>query len=133
MTVQNKLKIITTNLIIFLLLFGTITLNKELIRPAANGKPIIETLTGCFPNFIAAYLISLTATAGLLIKKPNNARLLFCIFCFLVFAGLSLEEIRPMWGASTHFDSFDIIASAAGSLLALLTFEIITSRQKQHS
>ena len=133
MTAQNKLKIVATNLVLFLLLFGSVALNKELIRPAANGKPIIETMTDCFPNFIAAYLISLTAMAGLLIKKPNNTRLLFSIFCFLVFAGLSLEEIRPMWGASTHFDSFDIIASAAGALLALLTFEIITSRPKQHS
>jgi len=30
-----------------------------------------------------------------------------------------------MWGASTHFDIYDIVASALGSALAILTYELI--------
>jgi len=36
-----------------------------------------------------------------------------------------IEELTPMWGASTHYDSFDIIASGIGSLIAIITFELL--------
>ncbi len=35
-----------------------------------------------------------------------------------------------MWGASTQYDLFDILASGIGSILAIMTFELITIRRK---
>ena len=43
----------------------------------------------------------------------------------LVFLILTVEEIHPMWGASTQYDLFDILASAVGSVFEILTFELI--------
>jgi len=43
---------------------------------------------------------------------------------------LTIEEFKPMWGASTHYDSFDIFASGLGSLLAILTFELVVLKRK---
>jgi hypothetical protein len=38
-----------------------------------------------------------------------------------------------MWGASTQYDLFDILASAVGALFAMLTFEIIIHwRKRKH-
>ncbi|GAG53255.1 unnamed protein product, partial [marine sediment metagenome] len=48
----------------------------------------------------------------------------------LVFAILTIEEFKPIWGASTHYDSFDIFASGLGSLLAVLTFELVVLKRK---
>ena len=36
----------------------------------------------------------------------------------------------PMWGASTQYDLFDIIASGIGSLLAIAIFELIALKRK---
>ncbi len=46
----------------------------------------------------------------------------------LVFIILTIEELKPMWGASTQYDLFDILASGLGSLLAILTFEIFIGK-----
>ena len=67
-----------------------------------------------------------------MIRKLKFGRLIIYIGSLVVFIILTLEELNPMWGASTHYDSFDIIASGMGSLLAILTFELIvlTRRNK---
>ena len=44
---------------------------------------------------------------------------------------LTIEEFKPIWGASTHYDPWDIVASGVGSTLAILTFEISTSIRKK--
>jgi len=49
---------------------------------------------------------------------------------FLVFAVLTTEEVFPLFGASTQYDIFDIIANGVGALLAILTFEIIKLNKK---
>ncbi len=43
----------------------------------------------------------------------------------IVFLVLAIEEVKPMWGASTHFDTYDIVASALGSAMAILTYELL--------
>jgi hypothetical protein len=48
----------------------------------------------------------------------------------IVFLILTIEEFNPIWGASTHFDSYDILASGLGSALAILFFEIICKRKQ---
>jgi len=35
-----------------------------------------------------------------------------------------------MWGASTYYDSFYILASGVGALLSILTFELIVWKKK---
>ena len=44
---------------------------------------------------------------------------------------LTAEEIYQIWGASTQYDLFDILASAVGCLLAILTFELIINWRKR--
>ena len=67
---------------------------------------------------------------GIVIRKLKHERLIAYISSILVFVILTIEELKPMWGASTHYDLFDIIASGIGSLLAITIFEIIVSRRK---
>jgi len=125
MNCKNKLRIVGINLLLFALLFGLVSLNKDFFRPASNHLPFIRILTGCFPNFIAAYIISFAIVNAVLMRKPKYGRLMVFIGSFLVFAILTLEESKPMWGASTSYDAYDILASGVGALLAILTFELL--------
>jgi glycopeptide antibiotics resistance protein len=108
-----------------------ITINKEHLRPAAQDHPFCQVITGCFPNFIAAYLISLAMVVGMLVRKPRYSRIIVYSISLLIFCVLALEEIKPMWGASEHYDIFDIIASGLGSVLAIFTYEIASSVRNQ--
>jgi len=127
---KSKLKIIGINLLLFALLFGLVSLNKGFFRPILNHILFFEILTGCFPNFVAAYIISLAFVNAILIRKPKYGRMFVFISSLLVFVILTIEELKPMWGASTHYDSYDILASGIGSLLSILTFELITLKRK---
>lgn len=127
---NNRKKVIVINSLLIAILFGLVSLNKELIRPELTNIPYANTLTGCFPNFIAAYLISLAFVNAVLIRKPKFGRLIVFASSFIVFFILTIEELKPMWGASTHYDIYDILASGLGSLLAILTFELIYIKQK---
>jgi len=122
---KTALRIIGINLILFALLYGLITLNKEVLRPEFNQIQFISILTGSFPNFIAAYLISLGFVNAVLMRKPQNGRLIVYVSSVLVFIILAVEEIHPIWGASTYYDPFDIGASGLGSILSIVTFELI--------
>lgn len=128
---NSKQKIIIINFFLFALLFGLVSLNKEVLRPLYSHLPFAGILTGSFPNFIAAYIISLAFINAVLVKKPKYSRLILYISSFLVFMVLTVEELKPMWGASTHYDSFDILASGLGSILAILTFELIVLKKKK--
>jgi hypothetical protein len=131
---ENR-KYIAVNLILFAILYLSVTFNKEFIRPVYGNLPIIGIITGSFPNFIAACIISLFPVSPIISKKINikKARIIVYAFSTLVFLILTAEEIHPMWGASTQYDLFDILASAVGSLLAILTFEIVINwRKRKH-
>ena len=124
---KSRTRIIGLNLFIIAALFGLVSLNKEVLRPMSIHSEFASTLTGCFPNFIAAYLISLAFVNAALSKQSKNSRLIVILSSTVIFIILSVEELRPMWGASTHYDPWDIAASGVGSLLAILTFELITT------
>ena len=125
MNINDKKKAIAVNAILFAALFGLISLNKEILRPALNNSSLLKILTGCFPNFIAAFLISLASVSSVLIRKFNHGRLFVYTYSLIVFVILTIEELEPMWGASTYYDTFDIIASGVGSTLAVFTFELL--------
>jgi hypothetical protein len=125
-----KRKIIIFNAVLFAFLFGLISLNKKFIRPSFRNTPFVGALAGCFPNFLAALIISLAPMFAVLTRKPKHGRLIVYLVSVFVFAGLTLEELVPMWGASTHYDPLDILASGIGSLLAIVTFELVTLRRK---
>ncbi|NQU68712.1 MAG: hypothetical protein HQ510_12280 [Candidatus Marinimicrobia bacterium] len=125
MIINNRKKVIAINAILFAALFSLISLNKEILRPALNNSSLLKILTGCFPNFIAAYLISLASVSAVLIRKFKHGRLFVYTFSIAVFAILMIEELKPMWGASTHYDTFDIIASAVGSIITIITYELL--------
>lgn len=124
MTWEIRLRVMLGNILLFGLLFGFISLNKEILRPSFNHIPIVNQTLGCLPNFIAAYLIGLFFVNGALTIKPTHSRLIVSLGSLFVFVVLTIEELNPMWGASSRFDVLDIIASGAGSLLAVFSFEI---------
>ncbi|MFC2173905.1 hypothetical protein ACFLU6_14965 [Acidobacteriota bacterium] len=124
MDTKKKLRIVLGNLFLFAALFGLITLNKALLRPQLNNSEIGQILTGSLPNFLAAVLISLAFVNAILVKKPKHGRRWIYLIAFLVFAILTLEEFKPIWGASTHYDSFDVLASGFGSFVAIIIYEI---------
>ena len=123
-------QIIIKNILLFVVLFGLVTVNKEVFRPNSNHIPFINSLTGCFPNFIAAFIISLAFINAVLIRKPRYGRIIVYAGAALVFLILTIEEFKSIWGASEYFDSFDILASGLGSVLSILIFEIITYTRK---
>ena len=82
------------------------------------------------PNFIAAYIVSIALTNAVLIRKPKNGRLIVYLGSVIVCVILTIEEVTSMWGASAYYDSFDILASGLGSLLSIVTFELI--ERKMH-
>ncbi len=131
MNLKSKLKLIGINLLLFVLLFGLIYFNKVFLRPNFNHMPLVNFLTGSFPNFISAYLISLCIVNPILVKKPKYEKSIVYIGSFLVFVILAFEEFVPMWGARTQFDLFDVVASGFGSLSAILTFEFILKGKKK--
>ena len=133
MKIQGKKRVLVFNAILFAILFFSISFNKEILRPLYRNVPLVGVVTGCFPNFIAAFIISLCFMNGIVAKKLKDERLIVYIGSILVFVILTIEELIPMWGASTHYDLFDIIASGIGSLLATTIFEIIVSRRKINS
>ena len=133
MEIAKKRKYLAVNLILFAVLYLSVTFNKEFIRPVYGYSPIIGIITGSFSNFMAAYIISLFPIAPILVKNIDlkKARLIIYSVSILVFLILTIEELNPMWGASTQYDLFDILASGIGSILAILTFELVTIKQKK--
>jgi hypothetical protein len=123
---KNKGKYIGLNLILFALLYFSVSFNKEYIRPLWENKPILGIVTGSFPNFIAAYIISLFPVALILAKKLNvkKSRFLLYTIAIIVFIILTIEEIKPFFNASVVYDIYDIIANGLGSIFAILTFEL---------
>ena len=125
MKINNRKKTIAVNAFLIAALFGLVSLNKEILRPALNNAGLLKTLSGCFPNFIAAYLISMASVSAALIRNFKHGRLIVYAFSIIVFTILMIEELKPMWGASVYYDTYDIIASGVGSILAILTYELL--------
>jgi hypothetical protein len=120
---KSALRIVAINLLLFGVLYGLVTLNKAVLRPLLGHVPFVGALTGVLPNFLAACLVSLAFVNGVVTKQPRYGRVIVYASSLLVAAVLTVEELAPMWGASTHYDPFDIVASVVGSLLAISTFE----------
>lgn len=130
--IKNR-KYLGINLILFAILFLSVTYNKEFARPVYGHSPIIGIITGSFSNFMAAYIISIFPIAPILAKniEIKKARIIIYAISILVFIILTIEEIYPLWGASTQYDFFDILASGIGSILAILTFELLNAKRKK--
>jgi hypothetical protein len=127
---KGRRKLIAMNALLFAALFLLVTLNKEQLRPALWDVPVLGTLTGCLPNFLAAMLISLCAVNAVMTRKPARGRLIVYVSSGVIFLILAVEELRPMWGASTVFDVYDIVASALGSAAAVILYEIVSRRKR---
>jgi len=127
MKTKTTLKVIGINLILFGALFGLVSINKEFLRPVSASNSLSAVFTGCFPNFIAAFLISHAVINAVIIKQPKGGRMIVYTSAIFIFLILAIEEVIPLWGASTYYDIYDIVASAIGSALAISTYEIIRS------
>jgi len=128
-------KYLAINLILFAILYLAVSFNKEFIRPIFEHTPILGIITGSFSNFMAAYIISLFPVSPIISKNIaiKKARIIVYAVSILIFLILTTEEVHPMWGASTTYDLFDILASALGSLFAILTFELIIRWRKKNT
>ena len=122
---KDKKKVLVINAVLVAVLYSLVSFNKEFLRPTLNNSHLLRILTGCFPNFIAAYLISLAVVSAVIIRKLKRGRLIVYLSSIAVFIILMMEELVPMWGASTHYDTFDIIVSGVGSACAILTYEFL--------
>jgi drug/metabolite transporter superfamily protein YnfA len=122
------IKIIGINLTLALLLFGLIFINKTIFRPTFNISPFFQILTGSFPNFIAALLMSLCVVNPVLIKKPKFGRLIVYAISLGIMSILIFDELKSVV-ASKQYDIYDIIGSVMGSILAILTYEYLFYRQ----
>ena len=125
----NK-RYIAINIILFGVLYLSVTFNKEFIRPVYGHFPIIGIITGSFPNFMAAYIISLFPIAPILARNIGikKARLIIYFVSIFVFIILTLEELNPFVDASKTYDIYDILASGLGSFVAILTFEVFIKK-----
>ncbi len=123
-------KYLAINLILFAILYLSVTFNKEFIRPVYGHMPIIGILTGSFSNFMAAYIISLFPVAPILSRNIDikKSRLIMYLIAVIVFLILTIEELKPFVSASKTYDIYDIIASGLGSLFAILTFEMFIKK-----
>ena len=130
---MNNKKYIAINLILFAILYLSVTFNKEFIRPVYGQSPFIGIITGSFSNFMATYIISLFPISPIIKRSVvlKKARIIIYVTSIIVFLILTIEELKPMWGASTQYDLFDILASGLGSLFAILTFEIMINWRKK--
>jgi glycerol uptake facilitator-like aquaporin len=127
---KDAIKIIGINLALALLLFGLVFINKTVFRPEFKDSNIFQIITGSFPNFIAALLISLCVVNPVLVKKPRFGRYIVYAMSFGIMSILFFEEIKSVWGASTQYDIYDIIGSAIGSVISILLYEYLYFRQK---
>lgn len=125
---KNKIKIIGINLTLFLLLYGLVYINKTIFRPTFTDTPLAQILTGSFPSFIAAFIISLFIVNPVLIRKPRLSRLIVYLGSVIVMTVLILDEFESI-RASMHFDIYDIIATILGSILAVLIYELLHHKQ----
>ncbi len=127
---KSKLRVVLTNVILFGILFGLVSLNKGFIRPSFGHIPFMAPITGSFPNFIAAYIIGLFFVNGAVSFQPRHSRLLVYLGSLLVFAAMTVEELNSLWGASTIYDALDIIGTGIGSMLAIVTYELVVQKRK---
>ena len=131
---QNKIfknkRFIAINLILFAILYLSVTFNKEFIRPVYSDSPIIGILTGSFANFMAAYIVSLFPIAPILARNIDikKSRVIIYSISLIVFLILTFEELKPFVNASKTYDIYDIIASGLGSITAIITFEIFLKK-----
>ena len=127
--IKNR-KYLAVNLILFAILYLSVTFNKEFIRPIYGHSPIIGIITGSFSNFMVAYIISLFSVAAILAKniEIKKAKLIFYVISILVFIILTIEELKPFVSASKTYDIYDILASGLGSFVAILTYEVFIKK-----
>jgi len=119
------------NVVLFAILLGSISFNKEYLRPLFNDTVFLKAILGCFPNFIAAYIISLFFVGAALGRAPEASRTIVYSISIVVFILLTVEEFISFFNASKVFDSLDIVASGVGALMAVLTFELIVYWRKK--
>jgi len=127
---KTAITIIRINLTLFLLLVGLIYINKTVFRPTFNENYLAQILTGSFPNFIAAFLISLCAVNPVLIRRPKLGRLIVYLGSLGTMTVLILDELESI-GASRQYDIYDVAGSVLGALLAVLTFEYLNCSQNR--
>jgi len=132
MNSKNKVTVIAVNAFLIAILFFLISFNKHFVRPSDLNEGFINIISGCFPNFIAAYIISLAPVTAVLLRRLKHGRSMIYLVATIVCVILVIEEINPMWGASEHYDVYDIIASGVGTILAIVTFELLLAiRQRR--
>lgn len=121
----DRLRVLGTNLVLFLLLLGVVTVNKRFLRPHVGPSALAQVVTGSLPNFAVAFFVTLCAVGPVRLLRPRFGRLLVYVAALIVFTLLTLEELTGALGASKRFDTYDIAASALGAFVACFAFELL--------
>ncbi len=113
-----KSKIVGINAVLLSLLFGLVTLNKKIYPSPLRTSTGYRNTDRVFPEFSGRLhnqpFYSLSGTHTQAGDWPHTGLHRIRRIVFII---LTVEEFRPMWGASTQFDTWDIVASALGSIL----------------
>lgn len=128
-----RIRSIGIGLFLFGLLFAFVWYNKAHVRTAPSTGKVIGYLSGVFPNFIAAFILSTATYYPALTGRVKYPRAIVYANAALAFFLLTAEECTSLCGASETYDPYDIVASAVGSALAILTFEILSRLLKTQS
>ncbi len=118
---------LAVNAALFAFLFLSVSLNKEYLRPAFAGGTVLATLSGSYSNFMAACVIGLSTACPVLTGRFGHTRGTAVIVATALgaFAILAVEELTSVLGVSAVRDGYDVIASALGSICAILTFLLL--------
>ena len=127
----KKKRLLISNIFLFLSLILLISFNKDYLRPAFQENHFLNQLTNCFPNFYAAFVISLAFVNAAIIRNFKFDRLIVYFVSITGFLILAFEEFVPLWGASEVFDKLDILSSGIGCLISIIIFEIVRFKKKK--
>lgn len=124
---RSVAKCIAVNAALFGFLFLSVSLNKAYLRPTVVGGTPLATLSGSYSNFVAAWTIGMSPACPALTKRLAPARGAAVVVAAAIgaFAILATEELTSILGVSAVRDWWDVVASALGSSIAILTFLLL--------
>ncbi len=89
---------VVVNAILLAFLFLSVSFNKEYLRPAFEGNPVLSVFTGSYANFIAAYAISLFPACPIHTKRFSRTKGMQIVLATAtgVFIILTIEGVNPI-------------------------------------
>jgi hypothetical protein len=103
-------------------------LTQEILRPAFRHSPFFGPALGSAPNFIVGLCFPFSILVRPRSWTPRVADRLFVAWCCLTIAVLVAVEYFSLFGPNV-FDPRDLLASAAGGVLAVAGYAFVLRGQ----